>query len=151
MKTYDQGSSLFWLLLSILVFIKSIHMGIGTIQNPGIGFLAFGASALLGFLSIALFLQATLQGEEAKLTPLFAGTLWKKVILMIVALVIYAEFMPVAGYLISTFLLMNFLFWIIKGGKWWWLLALSFFTTLVTYYVFSVWLKCQFPEGFLGL
>jgi hypothetical protein len=67
--------------------------------------------------------------------------------LSLTALLIYAKLMPVAGYLLSTFLLMSFLFWIVRGKKWWWVLISSSLTTLITYYVFSVWLKGQFPEG----
>ena len=151
MKAYDQISSLFWLLLSISVCIESLRLGIGTLRHPDMGFMAFGASVLLGILSLTLFLQAVLKKEETKTEPLFAGKLWKRVLLALIAILIYAKLMPVAGYLISTFLLMSFLFWMVKGQRWWWVLILSFLTTLITYYVFSVWLKCQFPEGLFGL
>lgn len=151
MKTYDQISSLFWLLLSISVCIESIRLGIGTPRHPDTGFMAFGASVLLGILSLTLFLQAISKKEEVKTEPLFAGKLWKRVFFALIAILVYVKWMPMAGYLISTFLLMSFLFWIAQVKKWWGVLALSFLTTLVTYYVFSVWLKCQFPEGLFGL
>jgi hypothetical protein len=151
MKTYDQISSLFWLLLSISVCIESIRLGIGTPRHPDMGFMAFGASVLLGILSLTLFLQAILKKEEAKTELLFAGKLWKRVFFALIAILVYAKLMPIAGYLISTFLLMSFLFWIAQEKKWWRVLVLSFLTTLITYYVFSVWLKCQFPEGILGV
>ena len=125
-------------------------MGVGTLRKPGMGFITFGTSVLLGILSLALFLQTTLKRDQIKTEPLFAGKLWKRVLFTLVALVIYAELMPLAGYLLSTFLLMVFLFWIVKGQKWWWVLISSILTTLVTYYVFSVWLKGQLPEGPFG-
>jgi hypothetical protein len=151
MKTYDQISSLFWLLLSISVCIESIRLGTGTLRHPDMGFMAFGVSALLGILSLTLFLRAILKKEEAKIEPFFSGKLWKRVLFVLIAILIYSQLMPVVGYLISTFLLMSFLFWIVKGQNWWRVLILSFLTTLITYYVFSVWLKCQFPEGLFGL
>jgi len=146
-KAHDQISSLFWLLLSIYASIESLRMGIGTFHKPGMGFMTFWASVLLGTLSLALFIQVTLKSEPAKTSPLFAGKLWKRVFLALTALLIYAKLMPVAGYLLSTFLLMSFLFWIVRGKKWWWVLISSSLTTLITYYVFSVWLKGQFPGG----
>jgi hypothetical protein len=151
MKTYDQISSLFWLLLSISVCIESIRLGIGTLRHPDMGFMAFGVSVLLGILSLGLFLRAILKKEEAKIEPFFSGKLWKRVLFVLIAILIYSQLMPVVGYLISTFLLMSFLFWIVKGQRWWGVLILSFLATLITYYVFSVWLKCQFPEGLFGL
>ncbi len=151
MKTYDRISSLFWLFISIFVCIESIRLGIGTLRHPDMGFMAFGVSVLLGILSLTLFLQATLKQEEAKTEPLFTGKLWKRVFFVLIAILIYAKLMPVAGYLISTFLLMSFMFWLVRGQRWWWPLILSSLTTLITYYVFSVWLRCQFPEGLFGL
>ena len=151
MVAYDRGASLFWLALSISVFIESLRMGIGTPRNPGMGFMSFGASGLLGILSLILFLKTVLKKEDLKTEPPFAETLWKRVILVLIALLIYAKLMPVAGYLISTFLLMSFLYWTVKGQKWWWVLVSSFLTTIITYYVFSKCLNCQFPEGFWGL
>lgn len=151
MKNLDRGTSLFWLVLSILVCIESVRLGIGTLRNPGMGLMAFGASALLGILSITLFLQTFFKTEEAKTESLFAGKLWTRVLLVLIALMIYAKILPLAGYLVGTFLLMSFIFWMAQFKKWWWVLVSSFLTTVITYYVFSVWLNCQFPQGLFGL
>ena len=150
MITYDRWTSLFWLALSIAVCFESLRLGFGTLHNPGMGFMAFGTSGLLGILSLILFLQTFFREEEAKIKPLFSGTLWKRVIVVLIALAIYARFMPEAGYVIATFLLMSSLFWIVRGQKWWWVLVSSLLSTLASYYVFLKWLNCQFPEGLFG-
>ncbi len=150
MKVYDQTSSLFWLLVSISVFVESIRLGIGTLQNPGRGFLTFGASGILGILSLILFLRASLRKEEIKAAHFFAGPLWKRVPLVLIVLVVYSRFMPVLGYLISTFLLMIVLFWILERGKVVFVFVSSILATIVTYFVFSKWLNCQFPDGLFG-
>jgi len=150
MKTLDQTSSLFWLLVSIAVFIESLRLGIGTLQNPGMGFLTFSASGILGILSLLLFLQASLRRKEMKAVPFFAGPLWKRVLLVVMALIVYSKFMPVLGYLISTFLLMITLFWILERRKIRFVFVSSILATLVTYLVFSKWLNCQFPHGLFG-
>ncbi len=148
MKVYDQVSSLCWLLLSIVACIESLRLGVGTLRHPGIGFMAFGVCSLLGILSLALFFQATLKRQETRTEPFFLGKYWKRVFLVLIIMIAYSELMPYGGYLISTFLLMSFLFWIVKG-RLLWVLILSSLTTLITYYVFSVWLRCQFPSGIL--
>jgi hypothetical protein len=58
--------------------------------------------------------------------------------------------MPVLGYLISTFLLMIVLFWILERGKVVFVFVSSILATIVTYFVFSKWLNCQFPDGLFG-
>ena len=154
MKAYDLGSSLFWLLLSVTVLAESLRLGIGTVRNPGTGFMAFGTSGLFGILSLILLLQTFLKKEEARVEPLFSGMRWKRTLLVLIALVIYSKWMPLIGYLISTFLLMFLLLWILERNRMRWLLwslVISFLTTFISYYVFSILLDCQFPEGLLGL
>jgi len=150
MKTHDQRSSLFWLLLSISIFIESIRLGIGTPGNPGMGFMSFGASGLLGILSGVLFVRSSLKKEKTEAAPLFSGTLWKRALFVLVSLALYSRLLPVAGFLISTFLLMTLLFWILERKKVWLVFVLSILTTGITYYVFSIALNCQFPSGLFG-
>ena len=150
MKTLDQTSSLFWLLVSIAVFVESIRLGIGTVHDPGRGFITFGASGILGILSLALFFQASLGKEEIEREPLFAGKLWKRVLFVLVSLAVYSRVMPVLGYLITTFVLMALLFWLLERKKILLVVLSSFLATLLTYLVFSKWLNCQFPDGLFG-
>ena len=151
MRTYDQASSLFWLLLSIYVSLESLRMGIGSLREPGMGFMTFGTALLLGLFSLVLFVQAHWRKEASGIKSPSSGIFWGRVLFALVALVIYSAVMPTVGYLISTFILMGFLFWMLKKTSWWWALFSSFLTTLMTYYVFSKWLNCQFPDGFFGL
>jgi hypothetical protein len=150
MKTLDQTSSLFWLLVSILVFAESIRIGVGTVQNPGMGFMTFGASGILGVLSLVLFFQASLPKEDVPHKPLFAGRMWRRVLFVLLALTIYARVMPILGYLISTFLLMSLLFWVLERKRIGFVLLYALLATLFTHLVFSKWLNCQFPHGLFG-
>jgi putative tricarboxylic transport membrane protein len=154
MKTLDLRSSLFWLAISIAVVAQSLRMGIGTVQNPGMGFMSFWAGGLLAILAIGLFIKTILNRRRRGSQAALAGG-WRKTVLSVLsALVVYAIIMPVAGYLTSTFLLMTFLYWFADptGMRWFfWCLVLSLATTVISYYVFSVLLNCQFPPGVLGI
>ena len=150
MKSYDQGSSLFWLLLSISVLFESLRLGVGTLHKPDMGFMSFGASGLLGIFSVILFIKASLRKGGTDAGPLFSGTLWKSILPVLVAMILYSMWMPVLGYIISTFLLMLFLLWILDRKKVWLKFALSLLCVFGTYYVFSVLLNCQFPSGLFG-
>ncbi len=151
MKTLDQTSSLFLLLVSISVLVESLRLGIGSVQNPGMGFMTFGASGILGILSLVLFLDATLRKGEGKTKPLFAEKLWKRVVFVVLVLILYSRMMPVLGYLISTFLLMSLLLGVLERKKIWLVLVSSLLSTWMTYIVFSKWLNCQFPDGLFGI
>jgi len=150
MKILDSASSFFWLLVSLITLRESYRLGIGSVHNPGTGFLPFWAAGILGVLSLALFVMARLKKEASTHAPLFAGTAWKRVLFVLSVLTIYAVLMPVLGYLISTFMLMALLFWVLEKKKFGLVLLSAFLTTFVTYLVFSKWLNCQFPEGLFG-
>jgi len=150
MRTLDRTSSLFWLLVSILVFAESIRIGIGTVQNPGMGFMTFGASAILGVLSLALFFQSSFRKEDVQHKPLFAGTSWPRILFVLLALAVYARIMPILGYLTSTFVLMSLLFWVLEKKRVGFVLLYALLATLFTHLVFSKWLNCQFPQGLFG-
>jgi hypothetical protein len=149
-NSQDRGTSLFWLVLSVVICIASVRLGIGTPQRPGMGFLPFCASALLGILSLILLISTFREKSTAGQVSLFAGKAWKKVILVLGALAVYVSLLPLLGYLPGTFLLMAFVYRLAGFEKWRWVLVSAFLTTIVTYYVFSVWLGCQFPMGFLS-
>jgi putative tricarboxylic transport membrane protein len=150
MKLYDQTSSLFWLLVSVAVFLESIRLGVGDLHNPGRGFLTLGTSGILGILALILFLQASFRKETEERVPLFAGKMWKRIVFVLAVLWLYAWVMPTLGYLISTFILMLLLFWVLEKKKIGWVFASSILSTLLTYVIFSKWLNCQFPDGLLG-
>jgi F0F1-type ATP synthase assembly protein I len=155
MKTLDLRSGLFWLVLSVAVLVESLRMGIGTFQNPGMGFMSFWAGGLLAFLSLILFFKTILKKRVHQHETTFSGGAWQKKVLTILSvLVAYALIMPVAGYTISTFFLMTFLYWFADPSGMRWFLScvlLSVLTTAISYYVFSVLLNCQFPAGALGI
>jgi len=150
MKTYDRISSGFWLLISLAVFVESIRLGIGTLHNPGRGFLTFGASGLLGILALVLFVQASIRKEDVERVSLFGGKLWERIVFVLIALGLYSVFMPTLGYLISTFILMTLLYWVLEKKRIGWVFVSSFLSTVMTYLIFSKWLNCQFPEGLFG-
>ena len=150
MKTYDRISSGFWLLISLAVFVESIRLGIGTLHNPGRGFLTFGASGLLGILALVLFVQTSIRNEDVERVSLFGGKLWERIVFVLIVLGLYSVFMPTLGYLISTFILMTLLYWVLERKKIGWVFVSSFLSTVMTYLIFSKWLNCQFPEGLFG-
>ena len=115
----DKATSIFWLVVALIVSVASFRLGLGKVSAPGSGFTPFGASVLLGILSIVCFLQARGREKSAEVQPLFSGMLWPRVILVFVALIAYAQLIPFGGYSMTTFLLMAFLFRIAGQKKAW--------------------------------
>jgi hypothetical protein len=150
MKAYDQLSSLFWLIISVYVFGVCLYHGIGTIRNPGMYFMAFGASGILGGLSLIQFFQSAFTKEPEVPAHPFSGKMWGKVVFVLIVLFVYAKALLPLGYLLSTFFLMSLLFLIVRKGRWWWALVSAGSTSLLTYVLFSKTLGCEFPRGLFG-
>ncbi len=150
-KLRDRLSGLFWLGISVFICVESLESGIGTFHFPGPGFLPFWSGVTLGILALILLTKTRLQREEeGLLSELWKGKDWNKVIITLTSLLAYAVLLPRLGYLIATFGVMTVLFnlkskqrLLIQG-------AASMVTVLVTYFVFSVWLKVPLPKGILG-
>ncbi|MBI5441595.1 MAG: tripartite tricarboxylate transporter TctB family protein [Deltaproteobacteria bacterium] len=146
----DRGSSLFWLLLSLTVMAGARRLGIGSLTEPGSGFVSFWAALLLAVLSSVLLLRSTLKRPPGAEEPLFRGKRWPRVVFVCAALFAYTRALEYGGYLLTTFLLMAFLFWLLERKKAWGALAYAAGTTVGTYLVFSKCLNCRFPSGLLG-
>lgn len=150
--SHDRTSSIFFLAISIAVFVGSVQLGIGTARQPGPGFITSGASGLLGIISLIIFLKTLARKEQSgEAIAIFRGTLWWRVLLSGFAILAFALVMPTLGYLITTFVLMLFLYFMIHEQKWYWVIISSLLSSLGSYYLFSKLLNCQFPDGLFGL
>jgi hypothetical protein len=148
MKDLDQGTSLFWCVFSVVACVWSYRLGLGQLQVPGMGFMPFLASILLGIFSLILFVKASLEKNKQQ-EKIFGGK-WVQGVAIIIALSIYAWIVPFVGYCIATFLFMGVIFKFAGTTKWWKAIGASLLTTIVTFYLFSVLLGIPLPISRLG-
>ena len=143
-----QLTGLFWLALSIFICVMSMRLGIGTLKNPGPGFLLFWAGIILGILGIIIALLAhSKKKERVKTADLWKGLKWDKAILVLISLFIYILLLPTVGYLVMTFALLFFLFRILERSALWVRVLFALITTVTTYIIFHVWLDVHLPRG----
>jgi putative tricarboxylic transport membrane protein len=150
MKNPDQYSSLFWLILGAVIAGMSLHYGLGSLKDPGLGFITFVVGVVLSILSLAVFISSLKDHEERQsLRELWAGLEVEKVIYVVLLLVIYTLVLRSVGYLIATFILLCFLFRLKKPYRLRSILFMAFVTTFSSYVVFEIWLQAQLPKGIL--
>lgn len=151
MKKRDRSSSLIWGALGIYIAYEGYKLDLGTLGNPKGGFLIFWAGVILAGLSFLLFLQTFWQKYEKKEDQAFwEGVRWGRGVKLMLSLLIYAFLFKTLGFIISTFLLLVFLFRGLAPQKWSVVLVLSIATIAVCYTVFGIFLEMQFPSGILG-
>ena len=153
MKTQSRFASIFWILIGIYVAIHGYWLGLGHLHSPGPGFIFFLAAGLLIVLSATELLTTfgnAARGEEKGQAPVWLGVQWQKILLVLVAVSAYVYLLNRAGFLLSTFLLMLFLFKAVQPTRWWIAIFSSIVTTTLSYAIFKMWLGVPFPGGLLG-
>ena len=135
---------------AVLVFAaaaiyESGKLPLGTLRNPGPGFLPWWAGLTLGFLALLLLVQALISrardgsGEER-------GRILKVVGLLVV-LGAYVLLLEPLGYPLCTFLLVLFMLRVVDPYRWATALSVAAIAALGTYVVFALWLKVPLPPG----
>ena len=150
MGQYDKITSLFWFCFGLFITLKSIQIGLGSVSDPGPGFIFFLSGILLCLLSVVVFLAAyRKKAEDEEKSISWRGIRWKKMTFFIISLLIYTYFFETIGFIISSLLLMLFLFKGIEPQKWSAAILSTILTSIATYSIFVLWLKCQLPRGIL--
>lgn len=151
MSLIDGLSSSFWLALSIYLCVESITLGFGTFREPGVGFFPFWAGVVLGTLSLTLLMQSIFKrhGDEKSLN-LWREVRWDKAILVVGVLFAYVIVLNILGYIITTFAFLAFVSSIIKKERSLTTFAAAIMVSLLSYFIFHVWLDVELPKGYLG-
>jgi len=150
MKPRDRWTSLFWAGVGLYIAYEGHRLKLGTLGSPNCGFFIFWTGMVLTGLSLVLFSQTWLWPQGAKdRQTLWEGSRWSKGAKMMAALLLYALLFKGLGFIVSTFLLLLFLFKGLEPQKWRVALILAAATTTVCYVVFGVFLELQFPPGIL--
>ena len=147
----DRISGSFWFLFCLFIIIESYRLGLGTMYQPGPGFLFFWTGIVVAIMSLIVVLKSfgAQPAEEVKEAPTGKRAAIK-VILVLVSLFAYAALMEYLGFFIVTLLLFMFLLAVIEKKKWWFAILVSVAVTGFAYLVFETALQSQLPKGILG-
>lgn len=149
--TNDQLSSLFFILVGLIVVIAAIHLGIGTISAPGSGFIPFLSGAGMGLFGSIGLIEGSRGNRKKQCWSLNLKKIqWQKSLLTFSGLVIYAIFLKSIGYLICTIFLMIFLLRFIFPQRWKIVIGGALLISFGSFLIFKVWLHVQLPDGLMG-
>jgi hypothetical protein len=140
-----------WLIIAIFVCFEAGRTGLGSFHDPGPGFLPFLAALVLGMLALTVIANTLVRTRGTlKVAALWKGRNWGKVLIVIILLVAYSLLLTVLGYIVTTFVLMIFMFGLLGRPKLWIQSVSALVTSVVTYLIFAVWLQVQLPKGVFG-
>jgi len=148
----DRLSSLFWLVISIIVCIASIRLSVGTLRQPGSGFFPFLGGAILGLLSF-IYLLTTFKSKRVleKSEDVSSKINWLNIILTLAILFAFPLLLDLIGFAPTTFIFFAFLFRFIEPQRWFIVLGGAGGAAVFCYFFFQFWLGIKFPIGILGI
>lgn len=152
MKGRNLISSIFWMALGAGICYGGYDLEVGTLNDPGSGFLFFWMGIIMIGLSIGIFIRAI---KETAVPGEFKKVFWTeirlvKIISVLAALALYAYVFTFLGFILSTVLLLIFLFKVVEPQTWTMAILGAVISTLTAYAVFHLWLGSQLPLGLLG-
>ena len=152
MNRRNRMSAGFCLILGLAVSVKGVSLGLRMNQEMGPGFFPFLAGGILVLLSVILFIQSSVKDGR----PGYKESFWidsngkKRVLLTLLVTGAYPVVINHLGFLLSTLLLLFFLFRVIAHLKWKLVGVVGTATAVCSYLIFEVWLRANLPRNILG-
>jgi hypothetical protein len=151
MKKREVASSLFWIVIGLILTIWSATYPVGRLAEPGTGFLPLGLGIFLLIFSTILLVRALRVPEpKAKKAPVGVSR-WTTIILTVVILLAAVLVFERIGYLL-TFFMLALLLPLLTGQITWKGSFLFALLSVAGIYIIFVWLlKQPLPAGLLGI
>ena len=148
-KTIAAGAgALFWIAAGLLACYGATRLGLGSVTEPGAGFIFFWSGLILVILSIIVFTDSVRSSAD---TAREIGEMkWTKIALVLLSLLLYAFFLERLGFVLTTFVLVSFLLGCVEGTNWFRALGVGCAAALTSYAMFELWLKIRLPKGLFG-
>ena len=150
MRRADIASSLFWMAVGAFVAWSGWDLELGTVSDPGSGFLLFWVGLIMAGLAAVVLVNALREAAGAP-QPLLAGARWRRVVLVLAALTVYGWALPRLGFIVTTTAVLIFLFKAVEPQRWSVAIGGAVASALSAYLIFKVWLGAQLPAGFLDI
>ncbi len=146
MRRRDLGSGALGLALAVAVCHGALGMPMGTIVDPGAGFLPFWVGVALGTMALVLTVSAALAPGAA---PAPAPADGRRVVWVLLGLLLYALTLERLGFLLTTLALLAALVKVLGQRGWAAAALFSLLATAGSYALFALWLGVPLPRGSL--
>ena len=143
-------SSAVGLALAVFVIWQGRKLGIGSINDPGSGYVLFYTGLLMALFSLAIMIAGVTEGG-ATLGSLWAGARWTKPLTVIACLAAFAVLLEPLGFLLAAIPLMLLLLRVIDPVRWTLAVPLAVLAPLAVWWVLKHGLAIQLPSGTFGI
>ncbi len=142
------ASAIFWVAVGILACYGATRLGLGSVTEPGAGFIFFWAGLILVLLSLIVLVDSIRSAEH--MTGDMEKMNWARIALILLSLLLYAFFLERLGFVLTAFVLLSFLLGWIERTNWARSLGVASAAVLACFALFELWLKIRLPKGIFG-
>jgi len=148
----DRVSSLFWLALGLVSMYGSVQLGLGTLREPGSGFLPFLAGCFISLIALGISVKSFIQWRSVRLNfaSLWMEANWRRPAVIGLLILGFILALEKLGFILSGLLLLLALFRWVEKFSWKKALIIPALTLGFSYLLFNVFLKATLPRGFLN-
>ncbi len=151
MRFYQLGG-LVWIFIGAILVIGSVKLNWGTIHKPGSGFMPLLTGSLLVIFGICLMINnIRMRSAKEESGNVTIREFWRRGFWSILISFGYLLFLNILGFNLANFLLIFSLLKLLRVPKWLTPLLISFSSAIVSYFIFEVLLKVNFPRGIFGI
>lgn len=150
MKNAELWGGLAWLAFSVFVVVAGRNLGIGAVNDPGSGFLLFWLGLLMCVFSASILYRGLVAGGPS-LASLWQETRWRKTLVVIASLCVFALLLDKVGFLLAAMPLMLVLLRAVDPVPWRIALPIGVGATLLIWWLLKRLLLIQLPSGVFGI
>jgi putative tricarboxylic transport membrane protein len=142
-------SSLFWMAIGLGFIYGSVRLGLGTLREPGAGFLSLFAGSCLTLMALILFFQSFIRGKglPSKSSALWEGMKWHRPVIIGLVLLGYILALESLGFILCALFLIFFMLKVLEDFSWGKSVLISVMASAFSYLIFVVLLKVMLPKG----
>jgi hypothetical protein len=140
-----------WVGIGATIGLLAWKSKLGSFREPGPGFVAFISGLFVSVVGLVMALSEFLPkfslSSRGDFSQTFQIASWPRLLYTMALLLSYGLLLNTLGYILTTFLVMWGLFYHRDRSGWISSGLASLISVGLTYLVFQVWLRCQFPRG----
>ncbi len=144
-------SAIIFIIFAAVMTFESIKLGLGTIHDPGPGFLPIFSTLVIGMLSSIHLVSQVRKNKTHKKLEFKLGTHWAKAFYSIALSFLYVLFLwDKLGYIIGSTLWLVIIFRIGGVRSWKKNLIFTGITVMTSYLMLEKVAMCSLPKGIFG-
>jgi putative tricarboxylic transport membrane protein len=137
---------LFWLAVGAFVTWQGWLLELGTLREPGSGFVFFWLGLFISALSLSIVF-AGVRGNGPLVADLWRGARWRNVVLVIAALIAFGALFQQLGFVICCLALLLFLMTVVDPVSPKLSIPIALVASVGVWYVLEKVLLVQLPKG----